>query len=41
MSFRLLKPPPSTIPREAAEYQYEFTVHNPGRLPITDVRVWV
>ena len=41
LSYRLEKPRRSEVRNNHGIYSYKFTVHNPGRLPINQVSVWM
>lgn len=39
LTYELIKPRPSEVVDDAGVWAYKFSVHNPGRLPITHVNV--
>ena len=39
LTYKLTKPRPSEVAEGAGIFSYEFGLHNPGRLPITEVNV--
>ena len=39
LTYKLTKPRPSEVAEGAGIFSYEFRLHNPGRLPITEVNV--
>ena len=41
LTYTLKKPRPSEVRNGFGMFSYEFTVHNPGRLPISRVSVWI
>ena len=41
LTYELQKPRPSQARERAGTFTYRFTVHNPGRLPITEVSAWM
>jgi hypothetical protein len=41
LTYELQKPRPSHARDGVGTFTYRFTVHNPGRLPITEVSAWM